>query len=89
MTPAERTRRASLAADESWARTVDRSARTLPARRAALARFERLVDPDGTLPENQRILMAESARKAHYKRMALKSARARKRRAQANTAPKR
>lgn len=39
----------TLAVHASWAQTIDRSARTAPARRAALERFERQVDPDGTL----------------------------------------
>ena len=78
MTPSQRSLRASMASDASWANTQDRTARTLPARMAALRRFEKLVDPDGVLPEHQRLLMAESARKSFYKRMAYKSAQARK-----------
>lgn len=39
-----------IAAEISWSRAVDQSARTWPARRAFLGRFEREVDPDGTLP---------------------------------------
>ena len=65
---------AQVAAHESWAKTADRSARTAPARKAMLARFEKLVDPDGVYPDDVREKMAESARKAHYRRMALKSA---------------
>ena len=34
-----------IAAEISWARTYDRSARTRPAREAFLKRFEREVDP--------------------------------------------
>ncbi|MGR7026615.1 hypothetical protein [Geodermatophilus sp. URMC 62] len=45
---------ARLAAQGSWARTADPSARTEPARRAMLDRFERQVDPDGVLPQNGR-----------------------------------
>jgi hypothetical protein len=70
---------AQIAAHQSWAKTPDRSARTAPARRAMLARFEKLVDPDGVMPEAARLEMAESARKAHYRKMALKSARVRAR----------
>jgi len=50
---------------------------TAPARAAFLSRFEREVDPDGVLPEAERLRRAESARKAHFARLALKSARAR------------
>jgi hypothetical protein len=70
---------AQIAAHESWAKTTDRAARTANGRRAFMERFERQVDPDGVLPEAVRTQMAESARKAHYRRMALKSAKARAR----------
>ncbi len=69
---------ASIAAHISWARTEDRTARTAPARRAAEARFEKLVDPDGVLTPEERAKRAESARKAHFRMMALKSARVRR-----------
>ena len=68
---------AQVAAHESWAKTADRSARTAPTRKAMLARFEKLVDPDGVYPDDVWEKMAESARKAHYRRMALKSAKVR------------
>lgn len=68
---------AQIASHESWARTENRSARTAPARMAMQARFEKMVDPDGVLPAAVREKMAESARKAHYRRMALKSAKVR------------
>ena len=54
LTPSERTQRARLAANIGWAFTQDRSARTAPARRAAFAKFEKLVDPDGVLPVAER-----------------------------------
>jgi hypothetical protein len=41
------------------------------------ARFIREVDPDGVLPEAERIRRAESARKAYYARLSLASVRAR------------
>lgn len=69
----------AIGANESWARTVDRSARTAPAREAFLKRFETEVDPDGTLPEADRLRRADHARKAYYQRLALKSAQARSR----------
>ncbi len=79
-TPAQRALIARLAAHESWANTADRSARTAPARRAMLGRFERQVDPDGVLPSAERARRAEHARKAYFTRLALRSAQARKRR---------
>lgn len=62
---------ASIAAHESWAQTADRSARTAPARRALEEKFLLAADGDP--------VRAEHLRKAHYKRLALKSARARRR----------
>ena len=79
MPPSERRLAASIAAHESWAKTPDRSARTAPARAALLARFERDVDPDGLLLADERERRAEHARKAYFQRLALKSARARRR----------
>lgn len=75
-----RSMRGKLGAYTSWAKTEDRSARTWPARKAMLDRFEREVDPDGTLTPQERAKRAEWARKAHMQRMALKSAAARARR---------
>lgn len=50
---------------------------TAKARARFLDRFEREVDPDGTLPENERRRRAQYARKAHFARLALASARVR------------
>jgi hypothetical protein len=50
MTPSERKLCAQVAVHESWARTENPSARTAPARKAMLDKFEREVDPDGKLP---------------------------------------
>ena len=71
--------RATIAAHERWARTSDRTAATAPARAALMAKFERQVDPEGMLPHEERARRAEHARKAHFARLALKSARARRR----------
>jgi rubrerythrin len=79
-TPQCRSMRGRIGAYESWARTDDRAARTWPARKAALDRFEREVDPDGVLTPEERAKRAEWARKAHMQRLALKSAAARQRR---------
>lgn len=68
-----------LGAHISWANTEDRTARTAPARRALDAKFEKLADPDGTLLPAERAKRVESIRKAHYARLALKSAQARRR----------
>lgn len=70
--PAERALRARIAAHESWAATTDRSARTAPARAALDAKF--LAEADGDP------VRADHLRKAHFARLALKSAQARRRR---------
>jgi hypothetical protein len=69
--------RARLGAHASWARTEDRTARMAPAWRASMARFDREVDPEGVLPEDERARRAEHARKAYFTRLALLSSRAR------------
>jgi hypothetical protein len=79
LTPTERSLRAQIAAHESWANTEGRSARTAKARKAALDKFERQVDPNNELSPAERAKRAEHARLAHFKRMALKSAQARRR----------
>ncbi len=62
---------AEIAAHTSWARTTDRTARTAPARAALDAKF--LAEADGDP------IRAAHLRKAHFKRLALKSAQARRR----------
>lgn len=69
----------AIGANESWARTEDRTARTAPARQAFLRRFELQVDPHLQLPEHERLQRAEHARRAYFQRLALRSATARKR----------
>jgi hypothetical protein len=63
--PEERSLVSRIGGYEKWAQTVDRSAATRPARRAFLKRFEKYPDP-------------EAARKAYFARLALKSAKARR-----------
>lgn len=53
---------------------------TIEARRAFLGRFEREVDPDGTLPPDERERRAAHARRAHMLALSLKSAKARRER---------
>jgi hypothetical protein len=82
MTPQERTLRARMAAHVMWAHTADRTKRTAPARKAAMDRFERAVDPDGVLDPDERARRADSARSAHFTQMAYRSVRARRARLQ-------
>jgi hypothetical protein len=83
LTPTERSLRSRLAAHESWARTTDTTARTANARKAFRDRFESQVDPEGILDPGERARRAESARKAYYTRLALKSAQGRRKAAEA------
>jgi hypothetical protein len=69
-----------IAAEISWSRTSDRSARTRPAREKFLQRFEREVDPEGILPADERRSRAEHAKRAYMLRLAKKAVAARKRR---------
>jgi hypothetical protein len=75
--PARRALRARMAAHLLHAGIPDAAAHTAPARAAFLARFEREVDPDGTLDPGERTRRAEHARKAYFLRLALASAHAR------------
>jgi hypothetical protein len=78
MTPGERTLRARMAAYVLHSRYDSREL-TAPARRAFNDRFEKEVDPDGTLPPDERQRRAAAAKKAYFARLALRSAQARRR----------
>jgi hypothetical protein len=67
-----------IAAEISWARTYDRSARTRPAREAFLKRFEREVDPDNKLPPDERRRRAEHAKRAYMLQLAKRAVAARR-----------
>ncbi len=77
MTPEQRVLRAKIAAHVRWSRQ-DPVEGTSSARAAFLERFEREVDPDQVLPPDERARRAEHARKAHFSRLAMASARARR-----------
>lgn len=81
MTPEQRVLRAKIASHSRWAREPDPKAATAPARKASLERFEREVDPEGLLAPDERSRRAEHAKKAYFMRLALKSAQARRQRA--------
>lgn len=71
----ERSLAASIAAHTSWANTEDRTQRTAPARAALSAKF---LEQAGGDPRR-----AEHLRKAYFQKLALKSARARRRASEA------
>jgi hypothetical protein len=77
MTPEQRRLRAQIAAHEMWANCDDPTSQTAPARAAFMERFDREVDPAGTLTPDERARRAEHARKAYFQRLALASSRAR------------
>lgn len=58
----------------------DPQAYTARARETFLASFERQVDPDRTLPQAEREARALALRKAHFARLASRSAEVRRRR---------
>jgi hypothetical protein len=70
LSPSERTLRSRIAAHESWANTLDRTARTAKARAALDQKF---LDQAGGDP-----IRAEHLKKAHFARLALRSAQARR-----------
>lgn len=72
LTSPERSLLGRVGAHASWANTRDRSARTAPARSALNAKF--LAEADGDP------VRAEHLRKAHYAKLALRSAIARRQR---------
>lgn len=78
LTPEQRSLRARIGAYSLHA-THDPKVTSAPGRAAFLARFEREVDPDGVLPEPERQRRAQLALKAHMSKLALASAKARRR----------
>lgn len=88
LTPAQRTLRARLAAHEKWA-TTDPIEGTAAARAAGPGSIDywlNKVDPDHMLDDAERTRRAESAKKAHYARLAFKSAQARAQQGRADAA---
>jgi hypothetical protein len=76
LSPAERSLRARIGAHSAHA--AGRT-NTAPARTAFLESFIDRVDPDRTLSEAERLRRAKHARRAHMLKLALSSARARRR----------
>lgn len=75
LTPVERSLRAKIAANTRWSKSGARGQQSTAAREALWRRFEKQVDPDGVLPDEQRRQLAESAAKAHSAQMNLAKAR--------------
>lgn len=71
-TAAQRKLRAQQAAYARWARTPDRVAATAPARRGWRLRWERQVDPAGTLAPAIRATLADAAMRSYMAGLRLK-----------------
>ena len=72
-----------IGAHRSWARTVDRTARTAKARAAGPNGLEwhaKKLDPEGKLDEHTRMRLAESARAEYFARLTRASLEARAKR---------
>lgn len=80
--PAERQLAASLGSLIRWSRVTSEEARTAalaPARAARQRQWERKADPDGVLSPDELAAAVERLKKAHYRGMALASAKKRRR----------
>jgi hypothetical protein len=71
---------ARAAVKKSWKFTEDRRARTQPSREAFFANLHKKIDPDNKLPPHERSRRATEAYREHFKSLAAKSIKARKRR---------
>lgn len=76
--PAERRRRSSIAGLTGWANTKDRRARARHAGAGLYRKFEREVDPDGTMPPRERAARAKTLYKLHLAKMTQRSIEARR-----------
>jgi hypothetical protein len=86
LTPAQRSMRARIASHVSWANTPDPSSRTAPGRAAFAERFEQQVIDEAAargeiLTPKEIRRRAEHLKKAHFYRLALASAKARRKKA--------
>jgi hypothetical protein len=70
---------ARIASNTRWAYERERFGATAAARRGLEAKFEREVDPAGVLPPAERAERVASLKRAHYLRLAMLSAEARRR----------
>ena len=91
LSPAERSLRASIAVHTRWSNTsaADRRRQADRGHAALLATFAAQVDPDGTLPPDELAKRVENLRRAHMKKLALASAKARREAANPAPAPRR
>lgn len=86
VTATERSLICTIASQTRWGREPDRTAATQPGRDAWRAKLAREVDPDGTLPDDERERRVDSLMKAEMTRRALRSVQARRRAKEAREA---
>lgn len=78
LTHEQRSMNGRIGAYAMHAKVTDPTAHTAPARQEFDARFEREVDPEGTLPPEERARRAAFARRAYFLRLSLRSAQVRR-----------
>ncbi len=80
LTPVERSLRGAIAAETRWAHTskAERQRAAQRGQDGLTARFEAEIDPDGVLEPDELAMRVENLRRAHMKRLALASAKARR-----------
>jgi hypothetical protein len=76
LTFAQRKLRAQIAANSRWSRE-DPAPTAARGHAGLLARFEREVDPDGTLSPQERARRTQAALRTHMQRLALRSSQTR------------
>lgn len=77
LTPEQRSQRARLAALTRWSRE-DPTAAVHKMQNGIQAKYERQVDPEGVLPDAERMRRADAARKADLAARSFRSSRTRK-----------
>ena len=82
LTPEQKSLRGRIAANKRWSQDGDRKGQGKRGQAGLLARFERQVDPDGTLPKKERRRRAQNARAEHMARLSFLASKARSKAAQ-------
>ena len=77
LSPSERSMRAQIAANTRWSKE-DPAQQVAVLRRGFFQKFLDQVDPNGVLPEAERVRRAESAMRAHMLKLSFKAAKARR-----------
>ncbi|OKI52877.1 hypothetical protein [Micromonospora sp. CB01531] len=80
--PAQRQLSAAIGSLTRWSRVnsqEERTAALAPAREARRRQWERQADPDGVLSPDELAAAVDRLKRAHYRRMALESAKKRRR----------